>query len=743
MKARLSLFIAACFMLTSGLEATLELFYMYAPKIAHYDGDYTVTVSAEMDIPYPGQTATMSLLRVGGGRVTESRQAGVDVEEGELFTLAASQTHREFTQGNIIEYIGEAYDGNGLYESAHCYVGVDVRPDGSDPWSWVEYSYIQNNGPQDITAHIRFGAHDGDCDLAGMRMTVRAPDGTLHNNNGPFMETSTDEHFQDFTFPINQNGIWQFWADVRDEIQVELDEHTQSEVVSLVVTEWGQSPVEPPNFLNITASVATGQIGASGGGSMTAYLGETVTISSSATAPGYLSEHSIHGYTTGPTPFVIPGGFSTLPGTANSTASNRTVTWTPGNAGTHALYAEAFTGMSPGERVEGKSGWPGFAGGSFGGLASWRITVDVRRNPSGSLQVLDAMHNPISQSDGVYSIGFGEAFYLKINGSDPDGDATRYYYRISPPGEAALDYEDAPRDAGDGYNGSKTYGPFTANSIGDWEIWAHVTDGTAREWASLDPWNENGNGWWSSPHFVLSVSAPPMSVTAALDEPSIEYGQSVIITSAITAPAQNIQWHGIWITAPGAPADHSQAAAWVSRDASGGASTLSGTFMPSSAGGWMIHANGQETSGVWGPGADKTLTVGKTTPTLAGCASITLSSSSALATWHLAAHAANPHNPNAAAPPVTYTIIAGGKGNAPNGTVLALTRVLPSGTYTVKISTPETGNYNAAAQNVTFTVKDSMASIEQLHSDLGFDPDAVVRPDAGSDIEADVYTPAR
>ncbi len=991
MKARFLLFIAVCLMLALGLKASLECFYIHAPRIAHYDGDYTVAVGAEIDIPYLGHTATVSLLRVGGGQVTESRQAGMDVDVGELFTLEASRTYREFTQGNIIEYIGEAYDGSGNYESAHHYVGVDVRPSGSPPWSWVDEAYIQNDGPQNITAHIRFGAYDGDGDLAGMRMTVQAPDGTLYNYNGPFMETLSDEHFQDFTFPIDQNGTWQFWVDVRDEIQVELGECTQSAVASLVVTEWGQSPVQPPDFLNIAASVISGQTSASGGGNMTVLLGARILMTSTAAASsGWLSEHNIKLYTPGPVSFPIPGDTATLAAEEETTMSVRNVTWTPPGAGTYTIYAEAFTGAYPGARQYGISGWPGYADGPYGGLANKRITINVidaadttpPTTPGNVVASWTASNgvvitwSPSTDNVGVtgYEIlcdgivkgstnqlsyalfqlqpstthaiavcavdaaGNRSAFSVPVNVTtlnattpvlltppmtgntapspyavtsnstgDSNGPPWRAFdqnksktfhsgygqqndwwiaidlgveqavsnikiysreqinYQQDTPSRVTVSYssdgvswtvaktisgipqptavgalffdedvnfqarhvklsfindrpnqrkyqiigeielygpgEPAPEPVNDAVfipsgsgnvpatmlpgetaavsvtmqnTGNTTWdnNPSHPYSLGsqnpqDNTTWGldrisvggtPVQPGETKTFtfsitAPSTPGNYNfqwrmvqdGVEWFGAPstNAILSVVAPPMSVTAVLDEPSIEYGQSVTITSAISAPAQNLQWHGIWITEPGASADYSQAAAWMSRAASGSTSTLSGTFAPSAAGGWMIHANGHETSGAWGPGADRTLTVGKTTPALVDCVAITLLPATPLtATTHLTARAINPHNPDAAAPSATYTIIAGGNGNTPDGTVLAPSLVLPSGTYTIRVSTPETGNYNAVTRDVMFTVKDSASAEERLHNDLGFNPDAATRADTG-DIEADVYTPAQ
>jgi hypothetical protein len=266
------------------------------------------------------------------------------------------------------------------------------------------------------------------------------------------------------------------------------------------------APPQPPSSLGITASAANGQVSASGGESLAIYLGESVTISSTATAAGWLSEHNIHGYTSGPSLFSIPGGAATLPAAAATATSGRAVTWTPANAGTHTLYAEAFTGTSPGNQLHGVSGWPGYAGGAFGGLADKRITVNVRRNPAGSLQVLNAQSNPIPLQNGEYSIELGSVFYIRVTGSDADGDAARYSARFTRPGGALTHTPEEERDTGDGHAGSRTFGPFTADEAGDWQVWGHIMDATARAWNSVTPWDENANGYYSSPHYTLRVN---------------------------------------------------------------------------------------------------------------------------------------------------------------------------------------------------------------------------------------------
>jgi hypothetical protein len=265
------------------------------------------------------------------------------------------------------------------------------------------------------------------------------------------------------------------------------------------------APPGPIQSLNIMASALNGQISASGGDGMAVHLGETISVTSIATALGWLSEHNIKGYTSGTSPFSIPEGATTLPALPDTTTSGRTVTWTPTNSGSHTLYVEAFTGTSSGHQLHGVSGWPGYAGGTFGGYEDKRISVHIRNNPTGSVQILDANLSPISMENGIVTTTRGSTYYVRVSGSDADGDVERYYARIAKPDGTLAVHVDTPQDSGNGSNGSKTFGPYTADTSGDWLYWGHVTDVAARAWDSVTPWNENGNGWYSSDKYTLRV----------------------------------------------------------------------------------------------------------------------------------------------------------------------------------------------------------------------------------------------
>ena len=165
-------------------------------------------------------------------------------------------------------------------------------------------------------------------------------------------------------------GYWQFHANAWDSLGAWGSGATTTAVF-----------VAPAPTATISAS-ATNGAQASGGGTLTMTVGNTVTLISTATAAGWLSEHNIFGYTNPNDPgssFFSPGGGQAgLDGNGATTVSNRSITWTPSTPGTYVLYTEAFTGRSAYDRINGTSGWPGY----FDGSANKRITIIVTSVPT-------------------------------------------------------------------------------------------------------------------------------------------------------------------------------------------------------------------------------------------------------------------------------------------------------------------------------------------------------------------------
>lgn len=354
-----------------------------------------------------------------------------------------------------------------------------VDPDGNLSWH-----SLWKRGPR--------GADTFSQDWEGWQRAVENPEGWSNFSNGSPGAPSNGANSQtSATFMPPSPGYWQFHANCADTFDV-----------------WGPGAttgvmfVAPLPSLNMSASAFNGVVSGSGGGSMVLYVGETATLASTATSTGWLSEHVVMGLRSDDTAFVITTQGSTLSGAAANTSSALTTTWTPDTAGTYKIYAEAFTGRNANERINGVSGWPGFVGSIFGGLADTRITVQVRRNPTGSVQILDANQNPVTMENGVATISQGSTFYLRISGSDADGDIVLYQPRVSKPDGSHAIFS-TEWDTGS----ENITGPFTADTTGDWLYWGHIADSTHRAWASITPWNSNGNGWYSSDQCVLRVTA--------------------------------------------------------------------------------------------------------------------------------------------------------------------------------------------------------------------------------------------
>ena len=142
---------------------------------------------------------------------------------------------------------------------------------------------------------------------------------------------------------------------------------------------------------------------------------------------------------------------------------------------------------------------------------------------------------------------------------------------------------------------------------------------------------------------ISGTNTPPSSASISLSQATITFGQSITVTGTLYDPDGNLSGHSLWTNAPAA--NGSQNPNWVPATRpitpegsgnwtgspnipasegvwSGGAwyngapsqgtnSSLSGTFTPKRAGIWVLHTNGRDGPGAWGPGDTKNLTVNK------------------------------------------------------------------------------------------------------------------------------------
>jgi hypothetical protein len=147
-------------------------------------------------------------------------------------------------------------------------------------------------------------------------------------------------------------------------------------------------------------------------------------------------------------------------------------------------------------------------------------------------------------------------------------------------------------------------------------------------------------------HVIDITNRAPSSAAITLTRPetgqtatAIEYGQGVNVSGNLTDADGDLKGHSLWVIAPAA--DGTKNTVWdcysrplapdwwgdprISENgwsgpwgnghpSSQGNSTVSGVFTPSRTGVWQLHTNGCDTSGAWGPGDTKDLTVTKATP---------------------------------------------------------------------------------------------------------------------------------
>jgi hypothetical protein len=479
------------------------------------------------------------------------------------------------------------------------------------------------------------------------------------------------------------------------------------------------TPPAPPGLpqqvssLGITASAANGHVSASGGGNMAIYAGESVTISSTATAPGHLSAHNISGYTAGPSLFSIPGGAANLPATAVAIASARTVTWTPPGAGVYTLYAEAFIGISPGERRYGISGWPGFAGGPFGGFADKRITINVK-DPKEIANIFP-VHN--LSMFGELSINRPIPLTLTVV---PPAVTPAYPTIIKVLEWRGRNYGQPNQETFAGHNWVEVpISQWTETSGTTWtisrppltqpgEIVYHVS--TYNRWSvPLDNMTEY--------RFQTTNRIPvAQAITGATQ---VHYGEAATYTYAATDADGDLVAMETYFADP-ALAFGANNNFWPNRQdfpISGFAVAKDRTFTFTAIGIWQAEFRVGDSGGFYNwnnlPASSNcspllNINVSKTTPRIDNFDNnITLAIGQALTSeLHLCAKATNPHNVSFDVHGrVTYKIASSSNTQYPAGTGISAGVELPAGIYTIEASISESSFYNAASKQVQLTVR--------------------------------------
>lgn len=176
--------------------------------------------------------------------------------------------------------------------------------------------------------------------------------------------------------------------------------------------------------------------------------------------------------------------------------------------------------------------------------AETSITV-VNRNPTNTTQILNNAKTVLATNPTAsVNVAFGDSFYIRVSGTDPDGRLAMLFSRIDKVGGASgWDY---PAVGASGASASYDFGPYnTANGggIGLADVWSHVKD------ADSVPYDWQGNGWWGehTPN-VNIVKATPTGAFAATNL-SAGIGQNALVKEGNLSATFANPYSGL-VTAP-------------------------------------------------------------------------------------------------------------------------------------------------------------------------------------------------
>ena len=184
------------------------------------------------------------------------------------------------------------------------------------------------------------------------------------------------------------------------------------------------------------------------------------------------------------------------------------------------------------------------------------VTFSVsNQDPFNITQILDSNQNVLATSPtSSVTLNFGQTFYIKVNGTDPDGRLLHLYSRINYANTTAWDY---PMTTVSGGSASVIYGPYNTatGGIGFLDVWTHVEDMDSPGFAW---W---GSGWWGqhNPDVNVVKATPvingwsnqsrtgtgtfPFAFTASPANP---------YTGGVTAPTGGISYSVVGVSGGGA-----------------------------------------------------------------------------------------------------------------------------------------------------------------------------------------------
>jgi len=185
------------------------------------------------------------------------------------------------------------------------------------------------------------------------------------------------------------------------------------------------------------------------------------------------------------------------------------VAWDPVSGdGAGSMFVSNNNGIvagSPNTRYRFRAwAWDG-TGATSSYLESGVHTI-TNRPPSVSHQILDGNKAPFALNGGGRPQAYGsQQFYVRVNGSDPDGELARLYSRVNNAGGAVHHHMDVGVS---GANYTYDFGPYnTGHSFGIWDVWTHAQDSAG------GGYQDYGGSWWLShaPDLEVSNRAPTAS----------------------------------------------------------------------------------------------------------------------------------------------------------------------------------------------------------------------------------------
>jgi hypothetical protein len=239
---------------------------------------------------------------------------------------------------------------------------------------------------------------------------------------------------------------------------------------------------------------------------------------------GVWVEYSTDGGSTWVALAYDPAGANGGNGYATTSNNNSILAGAPGTTYRFRCYAWDTAGAN--------SGW------TYSG--DYTVAAPPNQSPTLSQKILDSNLNELTPAgDNNVHLSFNAQFYIRISSTDPEGRLFKLYSRIVSPSSAFGDY---PEAVVSGASASHDFGPYTANELGQWNVWSHAQD------LDAGAWNGDGHadGWNTLDLPDVVVSQSSQSTVAVNSSPglNIDQGQSITFTASGGSGTINYTWGG-------------------------------------------------------------------------------------------------------------------------------------------------------------------------------------------------------